>query len=199
MKTKFLLIPTIALLLAACGGRPTTSSEAPSSQAPSSMAPASSEAPSSEAPASSETPESSQAPASSELPSSEAPSSIEPASSVAPASSELPPSSEAPSSSQSSQIRKDFWIRVYLDYNHFDESNPILKIMWQYGLPFTKEDIGLTDPTSVPDPYYNRFLGWSLHTIVDETQYLWRFGEDVVTAEMAVGGYINLYGIFVRE
>ena len=189
MKAKFLLIPALALLLASCGGTTPTSvapasSEAPSSQTPSSEAP-SSTAPSSEAP-------------SSEAPSSQTPSSEAPSSETPTPSSEVP-SSEQPSSSASSEVRKDFWIRVYFDYNHFDESEPLLKVMWQYGLPFTKEDIGLTDPTTVPDPYYNHFLGWSLHPIVDEEQYLWKFGEDVVTAEMAVGGYINLYGIFVRQ
>ena len=94
---------------------------------------------------------------------------------------------------------KNLLMKFFSDYNHYDEEEPYLSVWWYYDQPFSKADIGLNDPTEVPDPYYPTFLGWSIHPVVDEDQYLWNFGKDVVTTEMAVGGEIEFFGIFVGK
>ena len=95
----------------------------------------------------------------------------------------------------------DFKVYVYLDYNHYDPENPYLTGWGYYGVPFTKADLGLTDPdpSSIPDldPYYPNFLGWSRQVLVDDTADLWKFGEDKIEKGEAPGDYIELFGIFV--
>lgn len=88
-------------------------------------------------------------------------------------------------------------VHFYSDYNHFEEGESYLDAWWYYNRPIDKDKIGLKDPTEAPDPYYPTFLGWSLHPIVDEEQYLWDFTTDVVTEDMAVGGEIEFFGIYV--
>ena len=105
--------------------------------------------------------------------------------------------SSQPATSSSEEEQKDFLIYCYLDYNHYDKNNPYLRVWWDYNTPFTQADIGLINPTTAPDPYYPTFLGWSMNALVDEDKYLFKFGETVITEQMAVGGYINLFGIFV--
>lgn len=96
------------------------------------------------------------------------------------------------------QLRLDF----YLDYNHYDKENPYYSVFWYYDDPFTKEAIGLTDPDpkkiSDLDPFYPNFKGWSRHAVVDEDSYLWKFGQESVSKEMAVGGYVEFFGIFTE-
>ena len=91
---------------------------------------------------------------------------------------------------------RDFKIMCYLDYNHYDPDNPYYVAWWDFDLPFTKEQIKLTDPTEAPDPYYPTFKGWSRHALVDEDQYLFDFNTPI-SEEEAVGGFIELFGIFV--
>lgn len=94
---------------------------------------------------------------------------------------------------------RDFIIYFYLDYNHNDMENPYYKCWWDFNKVFTKRDINLVDPVNdAADPYYPTFLGWSLNSLVDEEQYLFDFNTPI-TEEEAVGGYIELYGIFVRN
>ena len=91
---------------------------------------------------------------------------------------------------------RDFKIMCYLDYNHYDPDNPYYVAWWDFDLPFTKEQIKLTDPTEAPDPYYPTFKGWSRHALVDEDQYLFDFNT-AISEDDAVGGFIELFGIFV--
>ena len=93
---------------------------------------------------------------------------------------------------------RDFTIYFYLDYNHYDPDDPYYACSWYYDRPFSKTDINLKDPTEAPDPYYPTFLGWSRQALVDEEQYLWDF-KTAISEEEAVGGYIELFGIFVGE
>lgn len=119
--------------------------------------------------------------------------------------------SDDPSRPEGANLRIDF----YLDYNHYgkgikgfgNEENKYHCAWWYFDRPFTKADIGLVDPTTAPDPYYPTFAGWSRHALVDETEtkkegsdeylYMWNFGIDKVSEAEAVGGYIELFGIFV--
>ena len=102
-------------------------------------------------------------------------------------------SSELPTS-------KDATILFYLDYNHADEDNPYYKVEWYLGVPFTKEEIGLTDPTSddASYPEFTKFLGWSMHPVIDSEDQLWKFGEDVKVKDER-GSYLQLFGIWVEE
>jgi hypothetical protein len=90
-------------------------------------------------------------------------------------------------------------INFYLDYNHYDEENPYHSARWYYDTTFTKDDVGLVDPTEVPDQYYPTFKGWSTHALVDEDQYLWNFGTDKVAEADAVNGVIEFFGIFIGD
>ena len=100
-------------------------------------------------------------------------------------------SSELPTS-------KDATILFYLDYNHADEENPYYKAEWYLGVPFTKEDIGLTDPgeDKASYPEFGTFLGWSVHPVIDDEDQLWKFGEDVKEKDER-GTYLQLFGIWV--
>ena len=100
-------------------------------------------------------------------------------------------SSELPTS-------KDATILFYLDYNHADEENPYYKAEWYLGVPFTKEDIGLTDPSAdkASYPEFATFLGWSVHPVIDSEDQLWKFGEDVKVKDER-GTYLQLFGIWV--
>lgn len=102
-------------------------------------------------------------------------------------------SSEMPTS-------KDATILFYLDYNHADEANPYYKAEWYLGVPFTKEDIGLTDPTKDQASYeeFTTFLGWSVHPVIDSEDQLWKFGEDVKVKDER-GTYLQLFGIWVES
>jgi len=91
---------------------------------------------------------------------------------------------------------RDFKINCYLDYNHYDPDNPYYVAWWDFDKVFTQDDIGLKDPTEVPDPFYPTFKGWSRHALVDEDQYLFDWNT-AISEEDAVGGYIELFGIFV--
>lgn len=102
------------------------------------------------------------------------------------------------SNTSTSGDNKPLTINFYVDYNHYEPEEPYYVAKWYYDRPFTKEDLGLTDP-ACPDEYYSKFLGWSLHTLLDGTEGLWKFGEDSVSRELAVGEYVNLFGIWVRE
>ncbi|MBE6135877.1 MAG: hypothetical protein E7181_01240 [Erysipelotrichaceae bacterium] len=93
---------------------------------------------------------------------------------------------------------RDFKINCYLDYNHYDPDNPYYVAWWDFDVPFSKDDIQLKDPDTVPDPFYPVFKGWSRHALVDEDQYLFDFNTPI-SEEEAVGGYIELFGIFVGE
>ena len=113
--------------------------------------------------------------------------------------------SDDPSRPEGANLRIDF----YLDYNHYDKDNKYYSAWWYFDRTFTKDDIGLKDPGAdlTPDPYYPTFAGWSRHALVDETEtkkdgtqellYMWNFGIDKVSEEEAVGGYIELFGIYV--
>lgn len=94
---------------------------------------------------------------------------------------------------------KPLTINFYLDYNHYDEENPYLSARWYYDTTFTKEDINLTDPTEVPDPYYPTFKGWSKYALVDEDSYLWKFGVDKISESEAVNGVFEIFGIYVGD
>jgi len=63
-----------------------------------------------------------------------------------------------------------------------------------------KEDIGLTDPTNdkAASPEFGKFLGWSMHPVIDSEDQLWKFGEDVKVKDER-GSYLQLYGIWVEE
>ncbi len=93
---------------------------------------------------------------------------------------------------------RDFKINCYLDYNHYDPDNPYYVAWWDFDTVFSKEDIGLKDLTDADatDPYYSHFLGWSRHALVDEEKYLFDWNTPI-SEEEAVGGYIELFGIFV--
>ena len=113
-------------------------------------------------------------------------------------------SSEESSSSSSSVSYapgQDLIVNVYLDYNHYDPDAPYYRTQWFFDRPFTQEDLGLKDPTKdeYPDPFYGTFLGWSLYTLVDDEANLLKFGEYQISQKEAVGGYINIYGIFVSK
>ena len=94
---------------------------------------------------------------------------------------------------------KEATIYFYLDYNHADETNPYYKAEWYLGVPFTKEDIGLTDPTSDQASYqeFKTFLGWSMHPVIDDESQLWKFGEDVKVKDDR-GTNLQLFGIWVE-
>ena len=95
---------------------------------------------------------------------------------------------------------KEVTIYCYLDYNHADEENPYLKAEWYEGVPFSKEDIGLTDPTNEQASYleFAHFKGWSIHPIIDDLEDLWDFENDY--KEKDERGYVlQLYGIWLEE
>ena len=94
---------------------------------------------------------------------------------------------------------KPLTINFYLDFNHYDEENPYHTAQWYYDSAFTKADLGLVDPTEVPDRFYPTFKGWSTHALVDEDKYLWNFGTDKVAEADAVNGVIEFFGIFVGD
>lgn len=100
-------------------------------------------------------------------------------------------SSEMPTS-------KDATIIFYLDYNHADENDPYYKAEWYFGVPFTKDDIGLVDPSIDLASYseFTTFLGWSMHPVIDSEDQLWKFGEDVKVKDDR-GSYLQLFGIWV--
>jgi len=125
------------------------------------------------------------------------PTSQEPTSGVTPTSQE--PTSKAPTSQEptSHDPSKDLIIKFYLDYNHYDTDNPYYTVEWYLNRPFTKEEIGLVDPTEVPEPFYPNFIGWSRYALVDELDYLWKFGTDVVTYQDATNNVFEMFGIFV--
>ena len=93
---------------------------------------------------------------------------------------------------------KEATILFYIDYNHADEDNPYYSAEWYLGVPFTKEDIGLTDPGNdqANYPEFITFLGWSEHPVIDSDDQLWKFGEDVKEKDER-GTYLQLYGIWV--
>ena len=101
-------------------------------------------------------------------------------------------SSEMPTS-------KEAKIYFYLDYNHADENNPYYKSEWYLGVPFTKEDLGVTDPTSADASYeeFKTFLGWSVHPVIDDESQLWKFGEEVKEKDDR-GVTLQLFGIWVE-
>lgn len=103
-----------------------------------------------------------------------------------------------PSYDPSNPVERDFKINCYLDYNHYDPDNPYYVAWWDFDKVFTQADIGLKDPTEVPDSYYPTFKGWSRHALVDEDKYLFDWNTPI-SEEEAVGGYIELFGIFVGE
>lgn len=118
-------------------------------------------------------------------------------------SSSAAPSSE-PSSSESSEPlpdTKDVTILCYLDYNHANQdSDAFYTAKWYFGVPFSKADIGLVDPTSADANYpeFTTFLGWSLQPIIDSEDQLFNWGE-YVKARDGSGSYVNLYGIWVSK
>lgn len=93
----------------------------------------------------------------------------------------------------------DIRIKFYLDYNHYDKDNPYHSVWWDSDTTFTKEQIGLVDPTEAPDPYYPTFLGWSKYAVVDEDSRLWNFGVDKISYDETAGGTFEIFGIFVRR
>jgi len=113
------------------------------------------------------------------------------------------PSSEPGPSSSSEPLpdEKEVTILCYLDYNHaIQDSDAYYTGKWYYGVPFTKADIGLVDPTSddANYPEFTTFLGWSLHPIVDGEDQLLQWGE-YVKVRGEGGSYVNLYGIWVSQ
>ena len=92
----------------------------------------------------------------------------------------------------------DIRIKFYLDYNHYDKDNPYHSVWWDSNKTFTKEEIGLVDPTA-PDPYYPTFLGWSKYAIVDEDDRLWNFGVDTISYDDTAGGIFEIFGIFIGK
>lgn len=92
----------------------------------------------------------------------------------------------------------DIRIKFYLDYNHYDKDNPYHSVWWDSNKTFTKEEIGLVDPTA-PDPFYPTFLGWSKYAIVDEDARLWNFGVDTISYDDTAGGIFEIFGIFVGK
>ena len=93
----------------------------------------------------------------------------------------------------------DIKIKFYLDFNHYDKENPYHQVWWDSDTTFTKEQIGLVDPTTAPDPYYPTFLGWSKYAIVDEDARLWNFGVDKIQYSETAGGTFEIFGIFVGK
>ena len=77
----------------------------------------------------------------------------------------------------------DYTLVFYLDYNHYDPDDPYYTYDWYFDTPFTQEQIGLTNPTTAPDPFYGTFKGWSRQALVDEDQYLWDFTKGFSEAE----------------
>lgn len=157
MKKKlFLMLPLVALMLSACGGRtpvtPTSSEPAPTSES---------------IPSEPETTED---------------------------------TSEEPSETTSKlPTVKEVTILCYLDYNHANnDSDAYFTAKWYYGVPFTKADIGLVDPTEKDANYpeFKTFLGWSLQPIIDSPDQLLKWGEYVKLRDGS-GSYVNLYGIWV--
>ena len=104
-----------------------------------------------------------------------------------------------PSESHSASPTKDVRIICYLDYNHANESNPYHSARWYFYDAFTKEDIGLTDPT--PDmasyPEFATFKGWSVHPIIDSDDQLFKFGVDYKAQDG--NNFLVLYGIWVSQ
>ena len=105
-------------------------------------------------------------------------------------------SAEEPSSSKMPTV-KDVTILCFIDYNHANkDSDAYYTAKWYYGVPFTKEDIGLVDPSQGNYPEFSTFLGWSLQPIIDSEDQLLEWG--VYTKDRdGTGSYVNLYGIWV--
>ncbi|MCR4880169.1 MAG: hypothetical protein K5906_04365 [Bacilli bacterium] len=109
--------------------------------------------------------------------------------------------SNTSSSTGSSELptTKEATIYFFLDYNHaVDEENPYYIAEWYLGVPFTKEDIGLVDPTSEDASYseFKVFKGWSVHPVIDSDDQLWNFGEDFKEKDER-GVNLQLFGIWV--
>lgn len=104
-----------------------------------------------------------------------------------------------PTDTPSKSATKDVRIICYLDYNHANESNPYHSARWYFNDPFSKADIGLTDPTAdmASYPEFTLFKGWSTHPIIDSDDQLFKFGVDMKAQDG--NNFLVLYGIWVSQ
>ena len=101
---------------------------------------------------------------------------------------------------------KDAVVLFYLDYNHADEENPYFKAAWYFGVPLDRDQLldeggnKLVDPTDDKASYteFGKFLGWSLHPIVDDEKDLWNWETDTKERDDR-GKYLQLYGVWVEK
>lgn len=84
-------------------------------------------------------------------------------------------------------------VYFYIDYNNIETPYGFNDgLQWYTGVPFGLNNMPAT-PTTAPDPAFPNFMGWSSHTIIDDTSLLWNFETDVVPE----GTYtFVLYGIW---
>ena len=101
--------------------------------------------------------------------------------------------SSTPASS-SAEEEKELTIIFYYDYNH--STSAYHEVKWYHDRPFTKEEIGLTDPTKSNYEEFSTFLGWSLYPIVDSKDQLLKFGEDKFSYR-TFGNTVQIYGVWV--
>ena len=86
-------------------------------------------------------------------------------------------------------------IYFYVDYNNVDIDNPYATLEWYTDVPLGTENMPAA-PTSIPDPAFPVFKGWSDHTIIDDLADLWNFETGVVP----VGTFVYvMYGIWFDE
>ena len=92
---------------------------------------------------------------------------------------------------------KDVTVLAYIDYNHADEDHPYHSAEWYFSTPFTQEDIGLVDPKNdeANYPEFAKFIGWSLHPVIDDEKDLFEFGKEVKEKD-GTPPFIVLYGIW---
>ena len=89
---------------------------------------------------------------------------------------------------------KNVEVNFYIDYNNI--STPIKTFKWYHNMPLsTCPDVPANPSASdARDPAFTKFLGWSTHTIIDDTSDLWNMATDSVDSATFI---LNLYGIWV--
>ena len=91
----------------------------------------------------------------------------------------------------------DVTIYFFVDYNNVDRTDTTgTKLLAVFDWYTDRTLVGApvpANPTQYNDPAFPYFIGWSTHTIIDETKYLWNIETDKVPKNIS---FLFLYGIW---
>ena len=87
---------------------------------------------------------------------------------------------------------KELTIQYFIDYNHADQDNPFYEVEWYSGTTIPEPP----SKPACPDEAFPTFLGWSAHSLVDDTKDLWDFKKDKTDLGLY---YLAIYGIWVAK